>query len=149
MQSGFWLKKTEDKLLKAAGNVLSKQEYDSVLDRAQRFSYRFTSITFFASMFAVVVLLPIGIYAIDELGLADWQGYLLLMLLLMPSILASVYVKKKEDRIKRKFFSKYMIACELRPDYCLICGYDLRASHTEQCPECGERLAFIENPDQS
>jgi hypothetical protein len=129
-------------LLDATGRVLSKQEYDDVLDRAQRFSYRFTSITLLAgTFFTLVVGLPIGTYLIDALGLGGLASFFCLLLIATPLIVLSIYVKRKEDRIQRRFFSKYMLARGLRPDACLMCGYTLRGVQGNRCPECGEALA--------
>lgn len=144
MANSFWLKRSEDQLLSAAGDVLSKQEYDDVLDRAQRFSYRFTSITLLGSILVFfIVVLPFGLYFIDQQNLPDWQGALCFLLFTSPLVAVTVYVKRKEDRIKRKFFSKYMLARGLRPSRCLMCSYPLHGTIADHCPECGEPFAAV------
>ena len=144
------LKRSEDKLLSAAGSVLSKQEYDDVFDRAKRFSYRFTSITLLGSiLFFFLFFLPFGLHFIHQRNLPDWQAPLWILLFVTPLILVTAYVKRKEDYIKRKFFSKYMIARGLRPVRCLMCAYELRGVTADHCPECGEPLAPIHGQSTS
>lgn len=50
-------------------------------------------------------------------------------------------INKRRSPIARRMLSKTLYRKGIRPNFCLRCLYDLKGSVSEQCPECGEKLA--------
>lgn len=48
---------------------------------------------------------------------------------------------KLEKRRARHILAMLIKRHGIRPNFCLHCRYDLKGSVSEQCPECGEKLA--------
>lgn len=56
-------------------------------------------------------------------------------------LLLTLFESQMVDKRTKRAFSELLIEKGIRPATCLRCGYNLRGSTSDTCPECGEKTA--------
>ncbi len=96
----------------------------------------------------VLLIIPLSIFAGLEAGI--WGGILTAVVLIAISavFLLRLYARQNREPDMQTALKKILAEQNIRPGYCLGCGYDLRGTAGGQCPECGAEIPAGESEDE-
>ena len=106
---------------------------------------RILSTLFFCSAFFTVFLFGSG--WLENNGIPDGLSDLTQFALLIGIYFGHQFMKGKQLALQRAWVSKELLIRGVRPNLCLKCGYNLRGTTAQACPECGTALAPVDEPN--
>ncbi len=120
---------------------LSRADQETLLQEVVRRDAGRSSSTMATLFFMVQCVLSVGLAAVTD-SFLQWA---LLFVPTMPfSIAAFLYVAKIKSR---RTLEQVMLERNLRPAVCFRCGYDLRGTPGDACPECGCAIAPLDRDE--
>ena len=101
--------------------------------------YLFRTLVFLTGL---VVFIPIAL-GIEKLSLRGFPRLIVIVVSLFLYYLFQHIIIMKREGKELQMLSEYLRSQQIRPVTCLLCGYDLKFSKSESCPECGCKLAGV------